>query len=51
LISATGALQLIEGMISDRVAAAREQVSGMAIDETLRSALDSMAAACTDRAV
>ncbi len=51
LISATGALQLIEGMISDRFAAAREQVSGMAIDETLRSALDSMAAACTDRAV
>jgi geranylgeranyl diphosphate synthase type I len=51
LIAATGALQLIEGMIRDRLAAARGQVSVMAIDETLRAALDSMAAACTERAV
>ena len=51
LIAATGALQLIEGMIDDRVADARDQLGAMTIDETLRGTLDSMAAACTDRAV
>ncbi|BBX66116.1 polyprenyl synthetase [Mycobacterium saskatchewanense] len=51
LIMASGAVQLIEGMISDRVASAREHVGGMAIDEGLRGALDEMAAACTDREV
>ncbi len=51
LIAATGAVHLIEEMISGRVAAAREQIGGLAIDEALRGALHSMAAACTDRAV
>lgn len=51
LIAATGALQLIEGMIDDRLADARDQLGAMTIDETLRGTLDSMAAACTDRAV
>ena len=50
LIVATGAVQLIEEMISDRVASARDQVSDMAIDEPVRAALAEMAAACTDRA-
>jgi geranylgeranyl diphosphate synthase type I len=51
LIAATGAVELIEEMISDRVSSAREQVADLAIDETLRAALNDMAAACTDRAV
>lgn len=51
LIVSSGAPQLIEGMISDLVAAARDEVSGMAIDKALRAALDNMAAACTERAV
>ncbi|MGZ4582806.1 MAG: polyprenyl synthetase family protein [Mycobacterium sp.] len=49
LIAATGAVKLIEKMIGDRVTSARELVGGMAIDEALRTALDHMAAACTDR--
>ncbi|MEE6175951.1 polyprenyl synthetase family protein [Mycobacterium sp. 050134] len=51
LIMATGAVELIEGMISDRVASAREHLRDMAIEEALRGALDDMAAACTDREV
>ncbi len=51
LIAATGALRVIEGMIADRVASAREEVGGMAIDDALRCALDHMAAACAERAV
>jgi geranylgeranyl diphosphate synthase type I len=51
LIVSSGAPKLIEGMISDLVAAARDEVSGMAIDKALRAALDNMAAACTERAV
>lgn len=50
LILATGAVQLIEEMISDRVAAARDCLSETAIDEPVRTALAEMAAACTDRA-
>lgn len=49
LINATGAVQLIEEMISDRVASAGQYLSDMAIDETVRTALAEMAAACTDR--
>jgi geranylgeranyl diphosphate synthase type I len=49
LIVATGAAELIEEMIDDRVGRAREQIGGMAIDEAVRAALDHMAAACTDR--
>ena len=51
LIAATGAVQLIEEMISDRVASAREDLSDIAIDASVRTALDNMAVACTDRAV
>lgn len=51
LIAATGAVRLIEEMITDRVASARAQVGDMAIDDALRGALDDMAAACTERAV
>lgn len=50
LIVATGALNLIEEMISDRVAAAREHLGDTSIDEPVRAALDHMATACTDRA-
>ncbi len=50
LIVATGAVQLIEEMISDRVASACNVVSDMGIDEAVRAALTTMAAACTDRA-
>ena len=50
LIVATGAVQLIEEMISDRVASACNVVSDMGIDEAVRAALATMAAACTDRA-
>jgi len=50
LIVATGAVQLIEEMISDRVASACNDLSDMMIDEPVRMALAQMAAACTDRA-
>ena len=50
LIVATGAVQLIEDMISDRVASAREELGDLAIDEPVRIALADMAAVCTDRA-
>lgn len=50
LIVATGALDMIEEMISDRVAAAREHLAGTSIEDHVRGALDEMAAACTDRA-
>nr|WP_231639721.1 polyprenyl synthetase family protein [Mycobacterium sp. Marseille-P9652] len=51
LIAATGAADLIEEMISGRVASAREQIDDLGIDDALRAALHNMAAACTDRAV
>lgn len=50
LIVATGAVELIEQMISDRVAAALNAVRDMAIDEPIRRLLAHMATACTDRA-
>jgi geranylgeranyl diphosphate synthase type I len=49
LIVETGAVQLIEQMIGDRVASAREHVSDLPIDEPVRTALAEMAAVCTDR--
>ena len=49
LIVATGAVQVIEEMIDDRVECARDALSDMAIDEPVRAALAHMAAACTDR--
>lgn len=50
LIVETGAVRLIERMISDRVASAREQLCGLPVDESVRAALAEMAAVCTDRA-
>nr|WP_082945851.1 polyprenyl synthetase family protein [Mycobacterium sp. E1747] len=50
LIVATGAVQMIEQMIADRVASAREHLDGTSINDPVRAALDEMAAACTDRA-
>ena len=49
LIVATGAVEMIEEMISDRVASARKHLGDASIDEPVRAALDAMAAACTDR--
>lgn len=51
LIIETGAVGLIEQMISDRVASARAHLGDLSIEEPVRIALDEMAAACTDRAV
>ncbi|ASW91480.1 polyprenyl synthetase family protein [Mycobacterium marseillense] len=51
LIIETGAVGLIEQMISDRVASARAHLGDLPIEEPVRIALDKMAAACTDRAV
>jgi len=50
LIVETGAVQLIEEMIGDRVASARDHLGDLAIDEPVRTALAEMAAVCTDRA-
>ncbi|MBI2695800.1 polyprenyl synthetase family protein [Mycobacterium nebraskense] len=50
LIVATGAVEMIEEMISDRVASAREHLGDTSIDEPVRAALGEMAAACADRA-
>jgi geranylgeranyl diphosphate synthase, type I len=49
LIVATGTVQLIEEMIGDRAASARDTLADMAIEEPVRGALAEMAAACTDR--
>lgn len=51
LIIETGAVGLIEQMISDRVASARAHLGDLPIEEPVRIALDKMATACTDRAV
>lgn len=51
LIIETGAVGLIEQMISDRVASARAHLDDLPIEEPVRIALDKMATACTDRAV
>lgn len=50
LIVETGAVQCIEDMISERVAAAESCLESAAIDASVRAALASMAAACTERA-
>jgi geranylgeranyl diphosphate synthase, type I len=50
LIVETGAVEWIEKMITDRVASARNELSDMPIDESVRSALAKMAAVCTERA-
>jgi geranylgeranyl diphosphate synthase type I len=50
LIVETGAVQLIEEMIGDRLASACDQLSDLPIDEPVRTALAEMAAVCTDRA-
>ncbi len=49
LIVSTGAVELIEEMIGERVAAARDHLSDMAIEEPVRTGLAGMAAVCTDR--
>ena len=50
LIVATGAVQWIEDMISDRVASARDALDELALDHSVRAALANMAAVCTERA-
>ncbi len=50
LIVETGAVEWIEKMITDRVASARNELSDMPIDESVRSALANMATVCTERA-
>jgi geranylgeranyl diphosphate synthase, type I len=50
LIVSTGATERIEEMINDRVMIARKALCDMSIDDTVRSTLADMAAACTDRA-
>jgi geranylgeranyl diphosphate synthase type I len=50
LILATGAVQWIEELITDRVAAARKILDDVQIDESVRAALADMAAVCTERA-
>jgi geranylgeranyl diphosphate synthase, type I len=49
LIVATGAVQLIEEMIAERVTAAREHIQDTRIDEAVRVALAHMSAVCTIR--
>jgi geranylgeranyl diphosphate synthase, type I len=50
LIVATGAVERIESMISERVAAARELIYRIRIEESVQSALVNMAVTCTERA-
>ena len=50
LIAETGAVERIEQMITERVASARNELSHMAIDDSVRSALMNMATVCTERA-
>jgi geranylgeranyl diphosphate synthase type I len=49
LIVSTGAAQWIEEMIGDRVASARNDLCDLEIDDSVRTALAGMAAACTER--
>ena len=49
LIVASGAVQWIEDTIDDRVASALQELDGLAIDESMRTALTNMAAVCTER--
>lgn len=50
LITASGAADWIEDMISERVASARELIYRIRIDDSVQAALVSMAAVSTDRA-
>lgn len=50
LIVATGAVQLIEDMISHRITSALDTVSDMAINEPVKAVLAEMAGVCADRA-
>jgi geranylgeranyl diphosphate synthase, type I len=50
LITATGASDWIENMISERVSAARELIYRLRIDESVQTALVSMATVSTERA-
>lgn len=50
LIVATGAVQCIEDMIRERVAAAKNCLERMSLDGSVASALANMAAACAERA-
>lgn len=49
LIVATGAVQCVEEMISEHVVSARNVLGDMTIDQSVRTALSDMAAACTER--
>jgi geranylgeranyl diphosphate synthase type I len=49
LIVATGAVQWVEEMIAGRVESARNELGHIDVDESVRSALDNMAAECTER--
>ena len=50
LIAATGAVQLIEEMIADRLRCAAKWIDESRLDHAVRSALLNMATACTQRA-
>jgi geranylgeranyl diphosphate synthase type I len=50
LITATGAVELIEQMIADRVTAALDVISTGRINQSVRDALANMAVACSQRA-
>ncbi|BBZ45133.1 polyprenyl synthetase family protein [Mycobacterium parmense] len=50
LIVATGAVELIEEMIGDRVVSACRQLADLAVPDAVRTALADMAAVCTNRA-
>ncbi len=49
LIVTTGAVQWIEDLISDRVTSARDALDKLPLDESVRAALATMAALCTER--
>jgi geranylgeranyl diphosphate synthase type I len=50
LIVASGAVEWIEDRITEHVAAARNNLGDMAVDEDVRTALAAMAVVCTERA-
>jgi geranylgeranyl diphosphate synthase, type I len=49
LIVTTGAVRWIEDLISDRVTSARDALDELPLDESVRAALATMAALCTER--
>ena len=50
LIVATGAVQMIEEMITQRVVSARKDLADMPVDNSVHAALANMATVCTERA-